>query len=150
MTPEQLRHLRESRGLTREQLADELKDCSASTVNKWERGMHAIPSWVEEKMLRKVPLEMPIDEIHALLNRAQEDGITFPELLARAIRSYLSTESAQPKPSAPTVKPGATPTPTQPAQAAASPSNITRLPAQHIAAETPAEYQFQPHSKQSS
>lgn len=98
MQPEQLRQLREARGLTRDQLATELGDCTGSTVNKWERGMHAIPQWVEDKMLRQVPLTLPIEELHALLDRARTEGIAFPELLGRAIRDYLHNTKPAPIP----------------------------------------------------
>ena len=50
MTPDQLRFLREQRGLTREQLAAYLGDCTASTVNKWERGGRPIPRYIELAM----------------------------------------------------------------------------------------------------
>ncbi|WP_044133613.1 helix-turn-helix domain-containing protein [Verrucomicrobium spinosum] len=92
MEPDQLRHLRESRGMTREALAEWLGDCSASTVNKWERGMHAIPGWVEQKMLSDLHLNLPLKAIHALMNHAQSTGQDFASTLALAIQQYLGTE----------------------------------------------------------
>jgi transcriptional regulator with XRE-family HTH domain len=98
MTPEQLRQLRDSRGLTREQLAKELSDCSASTINKWERGINPIPAWVEEKMLRNVPLTLPIEDLQALMDLARESGQDFSAVLGQALRDYLKTTKPKPKP----------------------------------------------------
>lgn len=119
MSPEQLRCLREGRGLTREQLATELGDCTASTVNKWERGMHEIPSWVEEKMLSNVQIHFPLKDLHALLDYSRESGESFEDFLSAAVHEFIAKHrSKQP---APTVKAG----PTKPT----SPSNIHHLAA---------------------
>ncbi len=100
MSPEQLRSLREARGLTREQLAAQLGDCTASTINKWERGMHEIPGWVAEKMLTNVKLDFPLTDLHALLDFARESGESFETFLSSAVREYLARHrSKQPAPS---------------------------------------------------
>lgn len=128
MSPEQLRLLRESRGMTREALATELGDCSASTINKWERGMHDIPQWVEEKMLRSTTVKFPLSELHELLDLAREEKIDFGDLLSEGIK--LVMEKRRLKSSAPSpVKTGATP-----ATPAATASNISKMPAQHFLA----------------
>ena len=108
MSPEQLRSLREARGLTREQLAAELGDCTASTVNKWERGMHDIPGWVEDKMLSSVRVTFPLDELHELLDLARSEDLSFEDLLAEAIRELVKARRSRPKAPAPyPVKTGA-------------------------------------------
>ncbi len=89
MTPETLRYLREQRGLTREQLAEFLGDCTASTINKWERDMHAIPAWVEDKMLRSLPVTLPLDELYLLLDEAHTTGRSAATLISEALRLWL-------------------------------------------------------------
>lgn len=91
MKGDQLRHLRENRGLTREQLAKELGDCSASGIVKWETGVSPVPTWVEEKMLRSVKLELPLEELELLLDYAKREGISFTHLLGDAIRLLLKS-----------------------------------------------------------
>jgi transcriptional regulator with XRE-family HTH domain len=126
MSPEQLRSLRETRGLTREQLATELGDCTASTVNKWERGMHEIPAWVEEKMLSNVQINFPLKDLHQLLDFSRESGESFEDFLSIAVREYIVKHRSKPQPQAAN---------SGPVKTAASPSNITPLPVQHIAAD---------------
>jgi transcriptional regulator with XRE-family HTH domain len=140
MHPEQLRQLRESRGLTREQLAAELGDCSSSTVNKWERGMHDIPAWVEEKMLSNVRIQFPLSELHELLDLARAEDLSFEDLLAEAIRELVKSRRSHPKPQPQQAgQDNNTPAKTH----ADSPSNITHMHApnpqqhHHSAAEEP-------------
>ena len=126
MSPEQLRSLREGRGLTREQLATELGDCTASTINKWERGMHQIPSWVEEKMLSNVQIHFPLKDLHALLDFSRESGESFEDFLSEAVREFIARHRLKPQPQS--VKSG-------PVKTAALPSNIMPLLPQHITAD---------------
>lgn len=93
MTGEQLRSLREARGLTRQQLADFLGDCSHSTVNKWERDISPVPEWVAEKMLREVNITLPLADLHLLLNEAISRDVSFPQILSEAIRDYIAKRS---------------------------------------------------------
>lgn len=90
MTGDQLKELRTGRGLTRAQMAAELGDCSPSTINKWERGINPVPNWVEEKLLRTTKFELPVEDLHLLLDYAREQGITFEEVMAFAVREYLA------------------------------------------------------------
>lgn len=90
MTHHTLRYLREQRGLTREQLADYLGDCTASTVNKWERGINPVPAWVQDKMLRSIPVKLPVEEMLQLLTEAQATGQSAESILADACRLWLA------------------------------------------------------------
>lgn len=90
MTGDQLKELRTGRGLTRAQLAVELGDCSPSTINKWERGINPVPNWVEEKLLRDTKFELPMEDLHVLLDYARELGLSFEEVMAKAVREYLA------------------------------------------------------------
>ncbi|MCG3206299.1 MAG: hypothetical protein KCHDKBKB_03033 [Elusimicrobia bacterium] len=92
MTKEQLESLRKSRGLTREQLAADLGGCTAQAIVKWERGERAIPAWVEEKMMRAIPVTLPLDELHLLLDEAQASGLSADQIIAEAIRLWLKTK----------------------------------------------------------
>lgn len=101
-----MKALREARNLTREQLAAELGDCSASTINKWERNINPVPAWVEEKILSNVQIKFPMSDLHALLDYARESGESFETFLSTAVREYLARNRS--KQSAPTaVKAGA-------------------------------------------
>ena len=90
LTGEQLRSLRISRDLTREELADFLGGCSASGVVKWESGISPVPEWVAEKMLRAVPIELPLEDMQELIEHARLHDIDFSTLLGQAIREYLA------------------------------------------------------------
>lgn len=90
MTPSELREIREARGLTREELASELGDVTASTINKWERDMHAIPAWVGEKLLRHTTVELPLEELQQLMSWAIAHGKNFETILAEALNEYLA------------------------------------------------------------
>jgi transcriptional regulator with XRE-family HTH domain len=108
MTPEQLRTLRESRGLTRDELATELGGCTAQAIVKWERGERPIPAWVEEKMLSNVKVTFPLTDLHELLDLAREENISFEDLLSEAIQELVKTRRSRPKAPAPyPVKTGA-------------------------------------------
>jgi transcriptional regulator with XRE-family HTH domain len=94
MTPEYLRDLRESRGLTRDELATEL-GCSASAIVQWELNKRAIPAWVEEKMLSNVEIKFPISDLHTLLDYARESGESFETFLSTAVREYLANHRSK-------------------------------------------------------
>lgn len=89
MTSEQLRFLREQRDMTREDLANYLGDCSASTVNKWERGIHAVPSWVADKMFAKMPITFTVQDLAEMYELCREEAFTMSELIQEAVRSLL-------------------------------------------------------------
>lgn len=99
MTPEQLRYLRDLRGLTREALSDELGDCTASTINKWERGINPIPSWVADKMFSKLPVSFTVQELAEMYDLCREEACTMSELIQDSIRALLTQrrESQSPK-----------------------------------------------------
>lgn len=92
MKAEQLETLRKSRGLTREELANELGGCTAQAIVKWERGERSIPAWVEEKMMRSIPITLPLDELHLLLAEAQASGKSAETIIAEAIRLWLKAQ----------------------------------------------------------
>jgi transcriptional regulator with XRE-family HTH domain len=98
MTPEQLKQLRKSRCLTRDQLAAELGGCTAAAIVQWESNRRSIPAWVEEKMLRNVPLTLPIEDLQALMDLSRESGQDFAAVLGQALRDYLKTTKPKPKP----------------------------------------------------
>ena len=87
-------HLRKSRSLTREQLAVEL-GCTAPAIVKWERGERAIPAWVDEKMLRNMPLTLPIEDLQTLLDLSRKTGRDFAAILGQAVRDYLKTTKSK-------------------------------------------------------
>lgn len=93
MKAHQLTELRKSRGLTRAGLAVEL-NCSAAAIVHWERGTREIPAWVEEKMLRSIPVALPLADLSNLLDLARDRQQDFQTMLAHAIREYLARHAA--------------------------------------------------------
>lgn len=93
MEPSELRHLRETRGETRAELADYL-GCSAGAIVQWEGGTRSIPQWVADKLLSNVSLELPLDELAALVNHATKTGQKFEDLITQALREYLRRHQA--------------------------------------------------------
>lgn len=90
MTPEQLRFLREERRMTREDLANHLGDCTASTINKWERGINPIPSWVADKMFAKLPITFTIQELADMYDLCRDEAYTMSELIQEAVRALIA------------------------------------------------------------
>lgn len=89
MTGEELRHIRESRGLTRAEFAEAIGNCSASGIVKWESGNPPVPQWVSDKLLSNVSVELPLEDLAALVNHATRTGVKFEKLLSDALRDYL-------------------------------------------------------------
>ncbi|MBB5038236.1 helix-turn-helix domain-containing protein [Prosthecobacter dejongeii] len=129
MTGEQLRTLRESRDLTREELAAQLGNCSASGIVKWEGGISPVPQWVEEKMMGASVIKFPLSELYELLMMAKEENISFDDLLSEAIQDVLVKRRSKSQ------APNSVNTGAKTAAPAVSSSNITKMPPQHIAAE---------------
>jgi len=94
MTPDQLRYLRDERLLTREALAEELGDCTASTINKWERGINPIPSWVADKMFAKMPVSFTVQELAEMYELCREEALNMSELIQEAVRMRLEQRRA--------------------------------------------------------
>lgn len=90
MKASQLEHLRKTRGLTREELAKALGGCTAQAIVKWERGERQIPAWVEEKMMRSIPVSLPLDELYAVLDEAARTGQSAEHIIGEALRLWLS------------------------------------------------------------
>lgn len=90
MTGQQLRSIREARGETREAFAAFLGDCSASTVNKWERDLSPVPAWVAEKAISKLTINLPIDDLQELIDYARAEDVDFIHVLGDAIRELLA------------------------------------------------------------
>lgn len=95
MTADQLRTIRESRRLTRKEFADELGDCSESTVNKWERGVNPVPAWVEDKILRKVRFDVNLEDLQVLMEHGRTQGRGLDSILAEAVHEYAEKHRAE-------------------------------------------------------
>lgn len=96
MTPHALRHLRESRDWTREEMAQQLGGITASSVVKWERGERPIPPWVVEKLLRTVEITFSVADLQRLVDYALQRGADFETILASAVRQFLQHQPATP------------------------------------------------------
>jgi len=95
MSPEQLRQLREARGLTRDELAAEL-NCSAGALVHWEHGKRTIPGWVEERMMRAIPVTLPLADLAAFLDHCRARDLDFHTALSEALTDWLTTQTGQP------------------------------------------------------
>lgn len=96
MKPKQFRELRESRNLTRDEMAKVL-GVSASAIVQWERGTRNMPAWVTEKMLRSVTVTLPLEALALLLDEASRRGLDFSAYLSEMIRRTLAAAKAQPE-----------------------------------------------------
>ena len=91
MTGKQLRTLREANGQSLRELAQMLGDeMDHTTLSRWERSDSEVPQWVSDKLLGATSVEMPLSELHALLDTARADNKDFKELLGEALREYLA------------------------------------------------------------
>ena len=68
MTGEQLKNVRTGKGMTRAAFATWLGGTTASTLNKWERGISAVPEWVDRRIASPDELVLPIDLIGGLIS----------------------------------------------------------------------------------
>lgn len=93
ITPDQLRYLREQRGLTREELGEEL-GCSAGAIVQWERSTRSIPSWVADKMFAKMPITLTMQELAEMYDLCREEAFTMSELIQEAVRMRLEQRRA--------------------------------------------------------
>lgn len=94
ITPDQLLYLRKQRGLTREELAKELK-CSAGAIVQWEGGKREIPPWVANKMFSKLPVEFTMEELNELFDICRELNCTMGELLGDSVRHLIEERRNQ-------------------------------------------------------
>lgn len=94
ITSDQLRYLREQQGMTREQLAEYLGDSSASTVNKWERGINPVPSWVADKMLAKLPITFSVQELTEMFDLCREQSCSLSDLIQQSVRTLIDQRRA--------------------------------------------------------
>jgi len=91
MTGPQLKALREARDLTQAQLSDFLGDSTPGTVSRWEKGVHEIPQWVEDKLLGSATLTLPLDTLRKVMSMAADRKMDFEQFLGNAIRDYAKS-----------------------------------------------------------
>jgi transcriptional regulator with XRE-family HTH domain len=96
MTAQQLRHIRESRNWTRDELAAHLQGCTAQAIVKWERNERPVPVWVAEKLLRTTEITLPLADMYDLLNAAMKNGKPFEAVLTDAIRAWIQRNTPAP------------------------------------------------------
>jgi transcriptional regulator with XRE-family HTH domain len=88
MTGPQLRVWRTSHDLTLREVADRLS-VTHTTISRWEADPEEIPSWATDKLLGKTEIQLPLNELHQLLDIARTEGRTFQEIMSEAIRALL-------------------------------------------------------------
>ena len=89
MNGRQLRHYRESHGLSLRELAARLEDVSASTLGRWELDSDAkVPSWVTERLFRRTPITLLLEDLHTLLDEARDQKIPLEKLIFNILKSH--------------------------------------------------------------
>ena len=94
MTGPQLRTWRIAEGLSMREVTEQLlgKQISQPTLSRWEDSPNEIPAWAAAAILSKTKIELPIDELQALLDYARQHKLNFRQLIARAISNLLATD----------------------------------------------------------
>jgi transcriptional regulator with XRE-family HTH domain len=91
MTGKQLNTWRETEGISLRDLAVQLGgEMTHTTLSRWEREDKEIPQWVTDKLLGETKVELPLSELHQLLDLARIQNLPFDKLLAEALREYLA------------------------------------------------------------
>jgi len=89
MTGEQLRHYRESHGLSQRALARRLGDVSSSALGRWELAPDTpIPGWVAERLFRRFPITLPLEDLAVLLEEARSRDTTPEQLLIGLLQEH--------------------------------------------------------------
>ncbi len=87
---------REAAGLTLNEAAFMLHgDVTQPTLSRWEQSEKAIPQWACDIFLGATKITLSVDELHALLDYARKNDRSFNEVLAEAIRSWLSRQNTK-------------------------------------------------------
>jgi transcriptional regulator with XRE-family HTH domain len=93
MTGPEMKAWREAAGLTLNEAAFMLHgDVTQPTLSRWEQSEKAIPQWACDIFLGATKITLSVDELHALLDFARKNDRSFNEVLAEAIRSWLSRQ----------------------------------------------------------
>jgi len=101
MTGPQLKSMRASRKMSQAELSAFLGDSTAGTVSRWEKGMHPIPQWVEEKLLSTVTVTLPLTALQELMILAADRRMDFQDFLGNAIQAYIEKHPAPLTPTPP-------------------------------------------------
>lgn len=70
-------------------------DVTQPTLSRWEQSEKAIPQWACDIFLGATKITLSVDELHALLDYARKNDRSFNEVLAEAIRSWLSRQNTK-------------------------------------------------------
>jgi len=89
MTGRELKALREGRNMTQSELSAFLGDSTPGTLSRWEKGVHTIPQWVEEKLLSTATVTLPLTALRELMAVAADRRMDFDALLGNAIQAYV-------------------------------------------------------------
>ena len=90
MTGEQLKKLRHDKGMKRPQFAAWLGGTTASTLNKWERGISPVPHWVEHRVLSEEKLVLPVELLRELVHDADLRGISVMDALVSNLKAGIA------------------------------------------------------------
>ncbi len=87
---------REAAGLTLNQAATMLNgDVTQPTLSRWEQSEKPIPQWASDIFLGATKITLSVAELHALLDYARRTKQSFNEVLAEAIRAWLSRQQPE-------------------------------------------------------
>jgi transcriptional regulator with XRE-family HTH domain len=97
MNGAQLKHIRLTRGLNLREMADLIGDISHTTVMRWGNDPHTeVPDRVTEKLFRTLPVTLPLEDLHSLLELAREDKLSFQQIITGAFKAYLTAKNPAP------------------------------------------------------
>lgn len=67
-------------------------DVTQPTLSRWEQSEKPIPQWASDIFLGATKITLSVAELHALLDYARRTNQSFNEVLAEAIRAWLSRQ----------------------------------------------------------
>lgn len=96
MTGADIKNLRASRKQTLREMAESIGDISHTTIKRWEENPNEpVPTWVEERIFRTMPITLPLETLDALLEIARNSGQSAEKLIATALKDFVK-KSATP------------------------------------------------------
>ena len=96
MTGPEMKAWRVAARLTLNEAATMLNgDVTQPTLTRWEQSEKPIPQWASDIFLGATKITLSVTELHALLDYARRTNQSFNEVLAEAIRAWLSEQQTK-------------------------------------------------------
>lgn len=92
MNGEEMRKLRDDRGLTRAEFGKEL-GVSQWTIQKWEQGVNAIPKAIERNLMSSIKAAVDVTDLAEIVEISRRRGEEVEETIKFLIRQGLKAVS---------------------------------------------------------